>query len=324
MNDRTPDRARISIVTPAFNEAASLPALHRRLREVLDSRYDWELLVVDDGSNDDTWDVLHRLHAEDSRVKGIHLLLNSGHMKALSAGVDHADGDLVITMDADLQHPPELLPEIIEKWRAGFLVVNTIRRDTVRQGLLKRLSSRLYYDVFRGVTGIPVKAGMADFRGMDRSVVLLVREYQEETLPLRFLLANLRLRAAELEYTPADRFAGETKYTVGRMLTFAAESLFSFSLAPLYFGYIVGGVFLFLFVAYSLFVLYASLVLHHVISGWASQILITLIASGVQFILFGIMGGYLGAISREVKRRPRYVVGRWTGMSGRSSEKPAP
>lgn len=305
---------RLSIVTPAYNEAGSLPALHQRLCQVLGDGPGWELIIVNDGSTDDTWRVVDGLNAKDPRVRGVHLLLNSGHMKALIAGIDHADGDLVITMDADLQHPPEVIPEIIAKWKAGAMVVNTIRKETAHESLLKRISSRLYYRIFRTITGIPIRPGMADFRGIDHRVIQLVREYKEETLPVRFLLAKLPFPSAEIEYVPAERFAGVTKYTYRKMLAFASESLFSFSLAPLYFGYVIGAAFLGLFLLYALYVLYLRLVLHQGIEGWSSQILITLMASAVQFMLLGILGGYVGAISREVKRRPRYVVGGRTGF----------
>ncbi len=313
------ERPRISIVTPAYNEADSLPALHERLVAVLGPGSDWELIIVNDGSTDGTWRVVDTLHAQDARVRGIHLLLNSGHMKALIAGIDHAEGDLVITMDADLQHPPELIPKIVERWREGALVVNTIRLDATEGGLAKRVTSRLYYRVFRRITGIPIRPGMADFRGIDRRAVLLVREYREDTLPLRFLLAKLPFPSAEVEYQPGARYAGATKYTVRKMLAFASESLFSFSLAPLYFGYVLGLGFFALFVLYALYVLYVRLVLHQGVQGWSSQILITLIASAVQFLLLGILGGYVGAISREVKRRPRYVVGGRTGFEDSES-----
>ena len=313
---------KLSIVTPAYNEAGSLPALYERLCQVLGTGPDWELIIVNDGSSDGTWRVVDELNARDARVRGIHLLLNSGHMKALIAGIDHADGDLVITMDADLQHPPEVIPEIIKKWQAGALVVNTIRKETAHEGLLKRISSRLYYNIFRMVTGIPIRPGMADFRGIDHRVIMLVREYKEETLPVRFLLAKLPFPSAEIEYVPAERFAGVTKYTFRKMLAFASESLFSFSLAPLYFGYVIGFVFLALFLLYAVYVLYVRLVLHQGIEGWSSQILITLMASAVQFLLLGILGGYVGAISREVKRRPRYVIGGRTGFGEKGSNRP--
>ena len=316
---------RLSIVTPAYNEAGSLPALHARLCEVLGERRDWELIVVNDGSSDGTWAVVDELNARDPRVKGVHLLLNSGHMKALIAGLDHADGDLVITMDADLQHPPAVIPEIVRRWEEGAMVVNTIRKEAAHEGALKRLTSRLYYQLFRMITGIPVRPGMADFRGLDRKVVRLVREYKEETLPVRFLLAKLPFRSAEIEYVPAERFAGTTKYTFRKMLAFASESLFSFSLAPLYFGYVIGLAFLLLFFLYGVYVLYVRLVLHQGIEGWSSQILITLMASAVQFLLLGILGGYVGAISREVKHRPRYVVGGRTGIGDPAPEvRPTP
>ena len=307
-------RPALSIVTPAFNEAGSLEALYERLVAILGAGPEWELIVVDDGSTDGTVEVLRALHARDPRVRSIHLLLNSGHMKALMAGLDHADGDLVVTMDADLQHPPELVPEIMKRWREGALVVNTIRQETKDESLVKKLSSRLYYDLFRALTGIPIKPGMADFRGIDRRVVRMLREYREDTLPIRFLLAKLPFRTSEIAYMPAARFAGTTKYTFGKMLRFASDSLFSLSLAPLHFGYIVGGFFLGLFVLYAIYVLYVSLVLGHAIAGWSSQILVLLMASGVQFLLIGILGGYVGAILREVKRRPRYTIGHLVGF----------
>ena len=313
----------LSIVVPAYNEAESLPALHARVAEVLGTGLDWEMIIVNDGSSDRTWSVTRELNARDPRVKAIHLLVNSGHMKALVAGLDRADGALVITMDADLQHPPEVLPSILEKWKGGALIVNTIRQETAHEGLVKRWTSRAYYSIFRRITGIPIKPGMADFRGLDGRVVRLVREHREETLPLRFLLAKLPFPSADIPYVPAKRHAGTTKYSFARMLMFASESLFSFSLAPLYVGYVLGLVFMVLFFAYALYVLYIRLVLHMGIEGWSSQILITLVASAVQFILIGILGGYVGAISREVKRRPRYVVGDLTGFEEGAKE-PAP
>ncbi len=307
-------RPELSLVVPSFNEAACLDELHARVAAALGDAPTWEMIVVDDGSTDGTRDVVRRLNAADPRVRGVHLLLNSGHMRALAAGLDHAEGDLVVTMDADLQHPPELIPTIVERWRSGARIVHTVRREAAHEGLLKRLSSRIYYRLFRQITGIPILPGMADFRGIDRDVVRVVREYREDNLPLRFLLARLPFAATTLEYEPAPRFAGKTKYTVRRMVTFAAESLFSFSLAPLYVGYVLGLAFLFMFLLYALYVLYVRLVLHAGIQGWSSQILITLVASAVQFLLIGILGGYVGSIHREVKRRPRYMVGERTGF----------
>lgn len=315
----TVSRPFVSIVTPAYNEALSIPELHDRLCGVLGHGDDWELIVVDDGSSDDSYSVLRGLNQRDPRVRSVHLLLNSGHMKALVAGIDHADGDLVITMDADLQHPPEVIPEIIARWKAGALVVNTVRQETRHESFLKKLTSRAYYELFRRMTGIPIRPGMADFRGIDRKVVLMLREYREDTVPIRFLLAKLPFPSSEIPYEPRQRFAGSTKYTVSKMLAFATESLFSFSLAPLYFGYLIGGLFLVFFVLYGLYVLYVRLVLGLGIAGWSSQILVILAASGVQFILIGILGGYVGAVLREVKQRPRYVVGGRIGFEDQAA-----
>jgi dolichol-phosphate mannosyltransferase len=316
----------LTLVIPAFNEAASLPALYQRIARVLGDRLDWQMVVVSDGSTDETWTVLEDLHRRDPRVRSLHLLVNSGHMKALMAGIDHADGELVITMDADLQHPPEVLPEIVERWRAGALVVHTIRRDAREAGWLKRWTSSAYYRLFRRFTGIPIRAGMADFRGLDRRVVQVLRHYREETVPLRFLLAMLPLPSAEVIYRPAPRFAGKTKYSLVAMLRFGVESLFSFSLAPLYFGFVLSLLLLGLFILYSLYVLYVRLILGLAVEGWSSLILVILVVGAVQFLLFGILGGYVGAIHREVKRRPRYLVAATLGFEaeGAGAEVPLP
>lgn len=307
-------KAELSLVIPAFNEADCLPALHEQLVAVLGDRLRWEMVIVDDGSTDATREVVRQLYAADARVHCVHLLLNGGHMRALAAGIDHADGDLVITMDADLQHPPQVIPAILERWRAGALIVHTVRREMAHESLLKKLTSRIYYKLFRSITGIPILPGMADFRGLDRKVVRVVREYREDNLPLRFMLARLPFKSAVLDYEPAERFAGATKYSFRKMLAFATESLFSFSLAPLYVGYLLGLVFLAVFMLYGLYVIYIHLFRHGDIQGWSSQILITLVASAVQFTLIGILGGYIGSIHREVKHRPRYMVGDKVGF----------
>jgi dolichol-phosphate mannosyltransferase len=253
-------------------------------------------------------------------VRAVHLLLNGGHMQALAAGLDHAEGQLVITMDADLQHPPALIPDLIERWRGGALIVHTVRRETRHESALKKLTSRVYYKLFRWVTGIPIQPGMADFRALDRRVVRVVREYREDNLPLRFLLARLPFASTTVAYEPAPRFAGESKYSYREMLSFASASLFSFSLAPLYVAYLLAMAFLGLFFLYALYVLYVNVVLHVGVPGWSSQILITLVASAVQFVLIGILGGYVGAIHREVKKRPRYVVGERVGFAAKDGE----
>jgi dolichol-phosphate mannosyltransferase len=313
--------AELSLVVPAYNEADCLPELHEQVVATLGDRIAWEMIVVDDGSTDATHEVVAALHAKDPRVRAVHLLLNGGHMRALAAGLDHANGRVVVTMDADLQHPPAVIPTLLERWREGALIVHTIRRETAHEGHVKKLTSRLYYQLFRALTGTPILPGMADFRALDQKVVRVVREYREDNLPLRFLLARLPFRAAIVEYVPAPRFAGTTKYSFQKMLAFASASLFSFSLAPLYVGYLIGIAFLGLFVLYALYILYAHFILRADLPGWSSQILITLVASAVQFILIGILGGYVGSIHREVKHRPRYMIGERVGLDAADEER---
>ena len=233
----------ISIVIPAYNEERNLDVLYANVREVLNAASgdnDWELVVVDDGSTDGTWDVLGALSAADVRVRGVRLSRNFGHQSALMAGLAAARGRAVIMMDADLQHPPSLLPQLVRKWREGFQIVHAVRRDPPNLSWFKRTTSRLYYRLFAFMSGVAIEPGSADFCLLDRQVVDEVLKFEEEGLFLRGLVHWVGYATASVPFECGERHAGTSKYNLSKMLTLGWHGVSSFSLVPLRIGIAIG------------------------------------------------------------------------------------
>lgn len=299
----------ISIVIPCFNEEGNIRAMYDRLTSVMGSvGHDYELLFVDDGSTDDTLNRLKQIHAADKRVKIIEFARNFGHQPAVCAGLDYADGDAVIMMDADLQHPPELIPEMVRKWEEGIEVVYTVREDAEDISWFKKMTSKGFYRLFNAVIKEKIPENSADFRLMDKKVVRQFRELRERTKFLRGLIAWVGYRQAAVRYKADRRYSGKSKYTLWRMFRFSLDGMVSFSAFPLHISTVFGFAVSLLSFVYTLYVVYIKLFTQNAVPGWASVMVAVLFLGSIQLLSIGIIGGYLNRIYTELKYRPVYIV----------------
>jgi polyisoprenyl-phosphate glycosyltransferase len=306
---------KLSVVVPAFNEEPNVEPLYARLSQVLASvDAEWEIIFVDDGSSDGTDGAIRRLRRQEPRVKLLTFSRNFGQQVAITAGLDYAEGDAVLVMDADLQHPPELIPQLLARWKDGYEVVFTERLSTRNVSRGESFASRLYYGVFRLLTGIDLPSNAADFRLLDRKVVLAFRQIHERVRFLRGLTTWLGFRSTGVSYQAPERRRGATKYTFTKRLRFAADGILSFSTVPLhlavYFGFALAG----LGFLYAFYALYARFISHSAVSGWTSLMMVSLLIGGIQLVVLGIIGIYLGKLYEESKQRPLYVVKEAEGL----------
>ncbi len=300
----------ISVVIPAYNEDRNLDVLYGHLREVMQSagEDDFELVVVDDGSTDRTWEVIGALSAADVRVRGVRLSRNFGHQSALMAGLAAARGRAVVMMDADLQHPPSLLPQLVRKWHEGFQIVHAVRRDPPNISWFKRATSKLYYRLFAFMSGVAIEPGSADFCLLDRQVVDEILKFEEEALFLRGLVHWVGYATASVPFECGERHAGTSKYSLRKMLTLGWHGVSSFSLVPLRIGITVGllsSTFAFLGTAYAIVGWWVD---DAIVPGWASSVAISSFLFGVLFAFLAVLAEYVGRIAVEVRRRPRFLV----------------
>ena len=298
----------ISVVVPAYNESENIVVLTERLTTVLSKYGDWQILFVDDGSKDDTLLQLRRMAEENNRINFLSLSRNFGHQKALKAGLDHATGDCVISMDADMQHPPELLDELIERWQQGYEVVSTIREEEKNLPLFKRKSSALFYKLINILSDTEVKPNASDFRLLDRSVVDVLKGMDESHVFMRGIVPWLGFRECSVKYMPAERLSGESKYSTARMVALGIDGITSFSIKPLQLSIIIGTIVSFAAFIYGVVAIIARFILGKEVSGWASIIISILFIGGLQLLMMGIIGEYLGKVFVESKKRPVYVV----------------
>lgn len=305
----------VSLVVPVLDEAENVPELARRIADALAPLdLEYELLFVDDGSTDGTDAAIQKLqahhaqHPQGARVRFLSLSRNFGHQAALFAGLEHAAGDAVITLDGDLQHPPEMLPAFIQQWRAGFEIVQGVRTATADAGALKRASSRGFYQTLSRLAHIRVQPGAADFRLMTRPAVNAFLACRERVRFNRGLVQWIGFRSCDVPYDAPPRFAGRTKYTWSRMWRLAADAIFSFSSWPLRVAGLAGVIVSAGALAYLLFVLWAYFFTERTIAGWTSILATLLVLGGVQLIVLWIIGEYLGRLYEEAKQRPIYIL----------------
>ncbi|HLL89477.1 MAG TPA: glycosyltransferase family 2 protein [Tepidisphaeraceae bacterium] len=308
----------ISVVVPIFNEQENLPELHRRTVAALEqTRDDWELILVDDGSRDLSPHVIRGLSAADARVKLVSLSRNFGHQPACTAGLHHAAGDCVVLMDGDLQDPPELIPAMVAKWHEGFHVVTAERTSRADARGLRGMGFRLFYPLMRAVTDLPVVPSAGIFGLMDRAVLDELNKLPEHHRFVPGLRAWLGFSRTTVTYDRADRAAGQPKQTLSRLIKYAADAMFSFSTKPLraatWLGFAVSAM-SFVMALWYLTTFYAF---HKPITGFTTTIVCVLFLGGVQLIAVGILGEYVGRIYDEVKQRPLYVVKERAGFADR-------
>jgi dolichol-phosphate mannosyltransferase len=306
----------IDLVIPVFNEADVIPQIHARICAVMDSLpHEFSIYYVDDGSEDSTAGVIRSLG--DQRVHLVELSRNFGHQAALSAGMDASRGEIVITMDGDGQHPPELIPQMIDLVEHGYDVVQTQREDQAQPASFKKWTSGMFYRLINAVSGTRVLPGAADFRALSRQAVDALKGMPEYHRFLRGMVSWIGFTTVILPYQPAERIGGASKYSLAKMFRLAMDAMFSFSLIPLYLGLSLGGMLLCLALFEMIYVLsfWVSGQTSNLAPGWSSLMFVILIVGGMLMVLMGFIGVYVGYIFQEVKRRPVYIVKKGEGQS---------
>ena len=312
----------LSIVVPCFNEEAVIEATHDRLIHVLGATR-FEIVYVDDGSSDATWAKLCEIQKKDAHVRSVRLSRNFGHQMASTAGLQHASGEAVVLIDADLQDPPELIPEMVAKWREGFEVVYGSRASRQGESWLKATTAKAFYRVINKVSEVPIPLDTGDFRLMDRRVVDAVLAMPERDRFLRGMVAWAGFRQAAVPYVRQPRQAGASKYPLRKMVHFAGDGILSFSLAPLKLATVLGFFASVIALSGIVYTLVVRLETREWVPGWASIFLAVLFMGGVQLICLGVIGEYLGRIYGESKHRPLYFVAEKLGFEARQEREAA-
>ncbi|MBM9501986.1 glycosyltransferase family 2 protein [Leptospira sp. 201903071] len=304
----TKKKKTIDIVIPSFNEEGNVAVLYQRLKNVIPVSYNFRIIFVDDGSSDETLSEIRKLSQRSSNIRFISFSKNFGHQVALKAGLDHSDADCVISLDADLQHPPELIPILIQKWEEGNDIVYTKRMDNENVGLFKKITARIFYSLLNGLSGLNIDQGAADFRLLDRKVVDVLKTFEERNLFIRGMVTGIGFQKSFIEYQPEKRIWGKSKYSLKRMFLFALDGITSFSVKPLHLATIAGVVFSLFSGIYALYAIVIFFTSDKVVSGWTSVLVSVLFMGGVQLIVLGILGEYIGKMFLETKNRPNYIL----------------
>jgi dolichol-phosphate mannosyltransferase len=319
-----PGRHLLSVVVPVFNESAVISAFYDRAIRALEAipSFDFEVIFVDDGSRDDSYAQLTALAAQDPRIRVVKFSRNFGHQIAITAGLDHARGDCVVFIDADLQDPPEVVSTMIDKWREGYEVVYGVRGDRDGEGRMKLWTASVFYRLLKAITRVEIPVDVGDFRLIGRRAADQLRQLREKDRFVRGLVSWIGFRQTGVVYHRDKRFAGETKYPYSKMIKFALDGVTSFSSVPLkiatWLGYLASAL-AFIYLA----TVFVQKLLGHTVQGWATIMVAVLFLGGVQLISLGIIGEYLGRLFNESKPRPMYVVEELVGIDSPSEDQTA-
>lgn len=303
----------VCLIVPSYNEAVNIPLFVQETRKHLQN-IDWHVVFINDGSSDNSWEVIMQENSRDSRVHGLNFVRNFGHQNALKAGINEAshfvDAEVYITLDADLQHPLECIPEMIQAWKEGYHIVQMQRLDEERQiSTFKKSTSRAFYRIFSWLSGINMKAGLSDFRLMDCNVVRFIKLCDEKDLFLRGLLTWSGYKTKIIPYKPNERIHGESKFTIRKMAHLAISGIIGYSARPLHLSLFLGLTCILFAIAYFLYVLTNVLLgAPNILLGWPSIIATILLMGGAQLTIIGLLGIYLGRLYVEQKHRPTYII----------------
>jgi len=301
-----------SVIAPIYDEIGNLPELYRRLCPVMDGlvtgRETWEMILVDDGSQDGSTDEIRRLAKQDKRIRPVIFARNFGHQIAVTAGLDYARGQAVIIIDADLQDPPEVIQDLVAKWREGYEVVYAVRAEREGESWFKKLTASIFYRLIRRITNVNIPVDTGDFRLMDRKIVDTLKRMRERHRFIRGMAAWVGFRQVGVPYRRAARLAGETKYPLRKMIKFATDAITGFSYVPLQMAMVLGFISAGVSILAIPVVVFYRLAGHEAFLGQATTLIAVLFLGGVQLISLGILGEYIGRIYDEVKGRPLYVT----------------
>ncbi|TKB52033.1 glycosyltransferase family 2 protein [Ferrimonas aestuarii] len=310
----------LSVIVPVYNESEGLAYTHKRLTQVLDAIPErCEIIYIDDGSKDNSWELVQSLPSSSSDHVGITLSRNFGKEAAMSAGLQQSRGEAVILIDADLQDPPELIPQMLEAWRGGVDVVNMKRRERLGESWFKRFTAGSFYKVMNWASDVPIPENVGDFRLMSRQVVDHINQLPETNRYMKGLFAWPGFKQTTLEFDRDPRAVGETKWNYGKLFSFAMDGISSFSIRPLRLATWCGLVTAFSAFAYGAWVVAKTLIFGEAVSGYPSMMVVQLLLGGIQLLALGLIGEYLGRVVMEVKQRPQYLVREVSHQDGVSS-----
>jgi len=305
---RNKTNSKISIIIPCYNEEGNIKPLYEKIKNSLQGLF-IEIIFLDDHSFDKTLTVIEELAKNDTVVKYISFSRNFGHQNSLRAGMEYSTGECVICMDSDLQHPPEILPSLIDKWIDGYDIVYTKRIDGEGTSSLKKMTSSLFYRIINALSEIKFQPGTADFRLVDRGIVdILIKEFSEYHLFYRGLINWVGYKQIGIDYIANRRFSGEPKYSYRKMVTFAINGITSFSIKPLKLATLLGLSISLIALFYAMYALAMSIFTDKTVTGWTSVIISVLLLGGINMVLLGIIGEYLGKLYIQGKKRPYYLI----------------